>query len=381
MRILYGVQGTGNGHLTRARALSQYFESFGIGVDYLFSGRAREQYFAMEPFGDHWLCHPGLTFSYQKGRLSPWKTLRGNRFKQFWRDLQALDLSGYDLVLTDFEPISAWAARRQGKTCIGVGHQYAFNHRVPTAGENWVGRTIMEHFAPVDIALGLHWHHFNAPILPPITDFHKPQAQPVQANKIVVYLGFEEMDDVLRLLRPFEQYEFVVYGAFPEAEQHGHVQLKPLSREGFRRDLLSANGVICNAGFELSSEAIQLGKKLLVKPLQGQMEQLSNARALEELGLGMAMQTLNSTLLEHWLKHFSGSRVCYPNVARAIVQWLSSGDWETVEDLSEGLWSQVHSLDTPTATDPDRPLSSSSAQVITLQRASAQQIVNCAQRA
>lgn len=381
MRILYGVQGTGNGHLTRARALSQYFEEFGIEADYLFSGRAREKYFGMEAFGDDWQCHQGLTFSYRKGRLNPWRTLRDNRFKGFWQDVKELDLDSYDLVLTDFEPISAWAARRQGKTCIGVGHQYAFTHAVPTAGDSWSSQKIMEYFAPADIAVGLHWHHFNAPILPPITDFHGAGEQPVQANKVVVYLGFEEVNDVLRLLQPFEQYEFAVYGAFTAPTQHGHVQLNPLSREGFRRDLLSASGVICNAGFELSSEAIQLGKKLLVKPLKGQMEQLSNARALEQLGLGMAMQELNSTLLEQWLKNFSAPQVYYPNVARAIVQWLSRADWNSLDELSERLWSEVHDVKALPVAKTDRPLSRSIVEMIPLPAAPDQQAVKCGQRA
>lgn len=342
MRILYGVQGTGNGHLTRARALSHYFEEFGITVDYLFSGRAREKYFAMEQFGD-WRHRQGLTFSYQRGRLNAWQTLKENNFTQLWCDIRDLDLSPYDLVLTDFEPICAWAARRQGTPCIGMGHQYAFAHPVPTDGDNWTSRQIMRYFAPVNVGLGLHWHHFGAPILPPITDFDQPETGPVDANKIVVYLGFEDIGDVLSLLAPFKQHTFAVYGAFSEPKQLGNVHIKPLSREGFRQDLLSANGVICNAGFELSSETIQLGKKLLVKPLRGQMEQMSNARALKELGLGMVMNELDGAALAHWLNDFPRPEVHYPNVARAIVQWLSSGDWDSVQQLSERLWAQVSS--------------------------------------
>jgi uncharacterized protein (TIGR00661 family) len=48
-----------------------------------------------------------------------------------------------------------------------------------------------------------------------------------------------------------------------------------------------------NAGFELASEAMFLGKKILVKPLAGQMEQLSNALVIDSLELGMVMKRLN----------------------------------------------------------------------------------------
>jgi hypothetical protein len=36
-----------------------------------------------------------------------------------------------------------------------------------------------------------------------------------------------------------------------------------------------------------------LGKKILVKPLAGQMEQLSNALVIDSLELGMVMKRLN----------------------------------------------------------------------------------------
>ncbi len=39
MKILYGIQGTGNGHITRARVMASCFKELGIDVDYVFSGR------------------------------------------------------------------------------------------------------------------------------------------------------------------------------------------------------------------------------------------------------------------------------------------------------------------------------------------------------
>ena len=116
-------------------------------------------------------------------------------------------------------------------------------------------------------------------------------------------------------------------------------------------DLATSQGVICNAGFELASEAIQLGKKLLVKPLLGQMEQLSNAKALEDLELGMTMDTLDPRTVKNWLDNFQAKQVIYPNVAEAIVDWLQHSNLQNanlqnanLQDthlLAEQLWSQV----------------------------------------
>lgn len=344
MKILYGVQATGNGHITRARALAKQFDQKGIEVDYLFSGREAGKFFDMEPFGN-WQCKRGLSFIHEAGQLNMAKTLRSNSLKVLFNDIKELDVSSYDLVLTDFEPISAWAARRQGKTCIGVGHQYAFYSSVPRRGDNFISRAIMRHFAPADIHLGLHWHHFGQPILPPIAEVHDSHVS-VDKNKILVYLGFENHDDIMQLIEPFNKQLFVIYGPYPRYQSYGNIQLKPLSREGFQKDLATCNGVICNAGFELASEAIQSGKKLLVKPLHGQMEQLSNAKALEELNIGMTMDTLDSSKVAHWLENFDAKQVQYPDVAKAIVEWLQNSALQNtnLQDthlLAEALWSQV----------------------------------------
>jgi uncharacterized protein (TIGR00661 family) len=164
-------------------------------------------------------------------------------------------------------------------------------------------------------------------------------------NKIVVYLGFEQTDQVIEWLRPFSDYEFYIYHGVESAKDQGHIHLRPLSREGFQQDLSDCNGVISNAGFELASEAIHLGKKLLVKPLKGQMEQASNALALKRLSLGMEMDSLDPIVLRDWLDHFTGKQVIYPNVAEAITDWILAENFDDLESLVSLLWGQVDSPD------------------------------------
>ena len=355
MKILFGVQATGNGHITRARALNKYLKECDIQTDFLFSGRERDKFFDMDEFGD-WRCHEGLTFVHEAGELKILRTLKSNRMWKLIKEIRKLKLNDYDLVLTDFEPITAWAARLQGKPCIGIGHQYAFNHKVPRRGDTWAGRMVMKNFAPAKKSLGLHWHHFGQAILPPIAETHDSKA-PCDPNKIIVYLGFEDPKEVIEMLEPFEDHLFVFYGPFKSYESRGHILLKPLSREGFKQDLATSSGVICNAGFELSSEAVQLGKKLLVKPLMGQVEQLSNARALEELNLARTMDSLDHQVVGEWLKDWHAKRVVYPDVAKALAKWISEGEWskkDAVEQLANQLWSQVEapgveSFDAPLA--------------------------------
>ena len=109
MNILYGVQGTGNGHIARARVMAKAFSKRDdIKVDYLFSGREVSKYFDMDIFGD-FKTRNGLTFVTANGEVSKWQTIKQARIGEFVSDIKSLDVSQYDLVLNDFEPVSAWA--------------------------------------------------------------------------------------------------------------------------------------------------------------------------------------------------------------------------------------------------------------------------------
>ncbi|WP_341502267.1 MJ1255/VC2487 family glycosyltransferase [Gallaecimonas sp. GXIMD4217] len=339
MRILYGVQGTGNGHITRARVMAKALAERNVKVDYLFSGRPAEAFFDMEPFGDYRI-RKGLTFVTANGRVQLGQTLRQSRLLQFRRDIRELDLSGYDLVLNDFEPVSAWAARRQQVPCIGISHQAAFLQPIPKDGENLVARLLMRHFAPVDVEMGVHWYHFGHKLLPPIIEDHGHQG-PLKHDKVVVYLPFEALDQVVALLENFPDYEFHCYHPDARHEDRGHIHLRPPSRHQFPRDLAEAVGVMANGGFELPSEALKLGKKLLLKPLHGQFEQLSNVLTLRQLGLASVMYELSAVDLDAWLELPPAQPINYPNVAEALVDWVLAGAWDDHEQLCQSLWRQV----------------------------------------
>jgi uncharacterized protein (TIGR00661 family) len=344
VKIFYGVQATGNGHITRARVMASHLREAGAEVTYLFSGRPWDRLFEMEVFGDYqW--RRGLTFSTKAGRVCYVKTAFSNDMHRFYQDVKELDLSGYDLVITDFEPVTAWSARLQGIKTIGIGHQYSFSHAIPITGDDIVARTVMNYFAPATIGLGLHWHHFGQAILPPIIE--TPTVYAVHPDKILVYLPFEDIRSIVHLLEEFEHYQFHVYSNSGLEHKPDHIHVKQLSRNGFQNDLRDSAGVICNAGFELASESLQLGKKLLVKPLRAQMEQLSNALALEQTGLGAVMPELDRKAVDFWLENGRAIKVTFPDVAQAIVDWLLKGEKQVDPGWVRDIWDQVVYHDRP----------------------------------
>lgn len=345
MKILYGVQGTGNGHIARARAMANALKAKNVDVDFLFSGREGDKYFSMEAFGDYQTRH-GLTFFSEQGQVKYGKTFLKNSLWRLGREISELDLSHYDLVLNDFEPVSAWAAKKQKVPCIGISHQNAFRFDVPKKGENWIERSVIQHFAPTEHSIGLHWYHFEQPILPPIvytpSNREKASCAEGSANFSLVYLPFEDLDDVTDLLIKFISHQFICY--HPDVIEQRIVEnivFKPLSHDGFQIDLQGCSGVIANGGFELPSEAMTLGKKLLLKPLAGQFEQQSNVATLEALGLAQMMSFLDPAALRSWLGEKQAEMVTYPDVASAIVEWILAKDWHCHEQLRRQLWEKV----------------------------------------
>lgn len=339
MKILYGVQGTGNGHIARARAMSEAFKVHDVQVDFLFSGRAPEKYFSMESFGDY-QTRRGFSFITEKGSVNYVKTALNSNFIQFLKEVNQLDLSPYDLVINDFEPVSAWAARKQNTPCIGISHQNAFRYPVPSKGANWLDKSMIKHFAPSQYLLGLHWYHFEQPILPPIV--HTLDYTADNQDFVLVYLPFESIEDICDLLFHFNQQAFICYHPdVIESERIENVELRPLSHTHFQHHLQSCIGVIANGGFELPSEALSLGKKLLLKPLSGQFEQQSNVATLEALGLAYSMDALDVGTVRQWLCEEQAESIHYPDVASAIAEWVVQGVWDSPESLAKQLWDKV----------------------------------------
>ena len=348
MKILYGVQGTGNGHISRSRKMAAHLHARGADVTYLFSGRERERLFDMECFGE-FEYRTGLTMVQENGAVLMGPTVMRSHPTEFIRDVRTLDLSPYDLIISDFEPVTAWAAKLSNKTCMGIGHQYAFNVNIPRRGDTVASNVVMKYFAPVDIPIGLHWHHFDNDILPPIIDTQLQRKRSTTAH-VLIYLPFENQQFVTQLLQRFDDLHFIQYSPDLNDSEAGNVSLRRTNLHGFRADLCHAEAVICNAGFELVGECLHMGIPILVKPVKGQMEQMSNALALHQLGWGSATDIIDYATLKDWL---DGERrvvpVHYPDVAASLVDWILEGDWGDKYELCETLWDCTRSRATSVA--------------------------------
>lgn len=340
MKLLYGVQGTGNGHIARARIMAAALsERDDIEVDFVFSGRAPDKYFDMDVFGQY-RTFTGLSFITKNGRIDKLATVKQANVRQLLKDVKALDVSGYDMLVNDFEPVTAWAAKRQGVPSISISHQAAFSYNVPKSGHTIFDTLLMKLFAPTQVQLGVHWYHFNQPIIPPFVA-DKPALSPKKGH-VLVYLPFEDIGDIQQMLEPLSDQEFQCFHPeVSEARVEEHVHWNPTSKKHFQKALQHCSGVIANGGFELSSEALQLGKKLLIKPLHGQFEQLSNVLTLNKLDLCQTLFQLDTDIVEEWLEAPDNEAIVFPDNPDVLIDWLKKGDFSDTQSLCETLWKNV----------------------------------------
>lgn len=338
MNILYGVQTTGHGHFIRSSTMIKKLKERGHNVFTLLSGPKLKEGWDLSVF-EPYSFHKGLTFISQKGKIKIAKTAKQLDFIKFYKDVISYkDFEHIDLVITDYEPITARIAKLRKIPSIGIGHMFAFSYKVPVATFNPFAYIIMRWFAPVDYPIGLHWYHYGHPILPPTIPEDVKPAGDVQEDKILVYLGFEDVEEIKACLAPLKSHHFYVYSRLDQPVDEGHIHIRPFSREGFQKDLRECSGVIANAGFSLASEALHLGKKLLLKPLKGQIEQSCNALALLRLELGSVMDKLDTKAIEEWLTFPSIAPMNYSNVVEPFLDWVEGGNWKNTDDLVRNTW-------------------------------------------
>ena len=341
LKILYGVQGTGNGHISRTRMMAKYFREHDVDVTYLFSGREKDQFFDMGIFGDY-LYRKGFTLYHKAGKIDALSTSLNNSLYRLIQDIRNLNLSAYDLVISDFEPVTAWAAKLQNKPILGTGHQYAFGPKTPTVGDSLISRFIMKRFAPIKTTIGQHWYPYEPNTLPPIVDTSLRTTE--CHGKYIVYLPFEDQRFITNILNKFPEETFVQYSPELKNGDQKNVVLRKTQHDMFKKDLCGAKGVICNSGFELNSECIHLGLPILTKPLSGQMEQLSNAQVLKELGYADSIPDITIDGIRSWLeKDKSIKPNPLPNVAEETVKWILQGEWDNITPLKEKLWNHYNS--------------------------------------
>ncbi len=281
MKILYAVQATGNGHISRAMELMPYLKQYGQ-VDVFLSGSNSN----LNPDLPVKYRSKGLSLFYgNTGGLDYWRMYKELNLKRLWKESRELPVEKYDIVLNDFESITTLACNLKKVKSIGFGHQASFQSNLTPRGnkKDIAGEFILKNYAKATEYVGLHFKQYADFICSPIIKQEIIEANPTDEGHITVYLSHYSDEVVLKSLSKLSDIRFEVFSKkVKEKKQIGNICFLPISNEGFTKSLIKSHGVITGAGFETPAEALYLGKKLLVLPIKGQYEQLCNAAAMKE---------------------------------------------------------------------------------------------------
>lgn len=320
MKILYALQGTGNGHLTRAIDIYPELVKYGD-VDILISGVQTDIKF---PFPVAYKYH-GLGFMFgHHGGIDVWKTIRTTRLPRLLQDIRQLPVENYDLVLNDFEAVSAWACKLKRKHCVSLSHQSAVLHKnAPKPGNpDFVGELVLKQYAPVNAAYGFHFDAFAGNIFTPVIRKKIRDTEPVNKGHYTVYLPAYDDKILVLHLSKFKQVQWQVFSKHNKKPfTFENIQVQPVENQAFINSMATSAGVLCGAGFEGPAEALYLGKKLLVIPMQNQYEQQCNAAALKSMGIPVINLLANRyhSVIEHWLQDDKLIKVNYPDITAEVI--------------------------------------------------------------
>ncbi|MBK6282193.1 MAG: glycosyl transferase [Draconibacterium sp.] len=320
MKILYAIQGTGNGHLARATEIVPILREIAE-TDILVSGCQAD---ITLPFPVNYQRY-GLSFIFGKhGGVNILKTVSGLRPFLFFKDVFYLPLEKYDLVISDFEPVSAWACKLRGKKCIGLSHQNAVLHKnAPRPKKlDWVGKLILKYYAPAGKKYGFHFRALDKFNFTPVIRSAIRNAKPKNKKHYTVYLPAFSNAEIENVLSAFPEIKWEVFSKHnKETFQINNIHFQPVSLENFNRSFINCEGILCNAGFETPAEALFMGKKLCVIPMKHQYEQACNARFLSAMGVLVISDLENHKKeLGFWLRMENAIQIKYPDETRRILK-------------------------------------------------------------
>ena len=321
MKVLYAIQGTGNGHLSRARDIIPILQKHKLELDILVSGTQ----------ADIQIPHPvkyqlkGWSFIFgKKGGVDVWKTYLKTNAARLQKEIKSIPVGDYDLIINDFEPVSAWACKLSKKPCISFSHQAAVlseNTPKPKKSDP-LGKLILKKYAPTTKQFGLHFKNYDEHTYTPIIRQEIRNSTLTNGEHYTVYLPSYSDEKILELLSKIKNVHWDVFSKHTDTNFFWkNIAVRKINNEAFINSMATGKGILCGAGFETPAEALYMGKKLLVIPMKTQYEQQCNAAALADMGVPVvkSFKMKHLDTIKDWVESEPKIQMYYPDITETII--------------------------------------------------------------
>jgi uncharacterized protein (TIGR00661 family) len=284
MKVLYAIQATGNGHISRATEIIPLLEKK-CDVDILISGTEAEVSL------NHFIKYKrkGLCYVFgKKGGIDIYETFKKMQSKRFLDEIRNFPVEGYDLVINDFEPITAWACKTKNVPCIAMSHQYAILHKEAPRPSKFdpLAWMILRHYAPCKYGVGFHFKKYGDNIFTPVIRKEIRQANVRNLGHYTVYLPAYHEEKLIKFLSVYKNIRWHIFSKHTKKSFiEKNCWVRPVNNIDFTESFITCEGILSGGGFETPAEALFMKKKLLVIPMKNQYEQHCNAAGAKELGV------------------------------------------------------------------------------------------------
>ncbi|WP_419868930.1 glycosyltransferase family protein [Chryseobacterium sp. CT-SW4] len=316
MKILYAFQGTGNGHMARAQEIIPILKKYSQ-VDTLISGHQSQ----LSPDFDINFQYKGVSLLYNKsGGLSYRKTITGNNFLNALKTIKELDLSPYDLIINDFEPLTGWACKLKNLPMIELSHQasLAFKETPKPEKKDFFGELVLNYYVPSKTKIGFHFKNYHPHIKKPVIRKKIRSLNPNNQGYYMVYLPSFSDENIMKVLKQIPV-QWKVFSKYSKVRvKMKNIEVFPIDEVQYLKYFEGCDGILCNAGFETPAEALFMDKKLFVIPIHNQYEQECNACALDQMGIPNS-SVLRLEEIQDWVASGQHIQVSYPDDIEEIL--------------------------------------------------------------
>jgi uncharacterized protein (TIGR00661 family) len=266
----------------------------------------------------------GFSFIFgKKGGVNHYETWKTMNLPRFVADMRKLPLKEYNLILNDFEPVTAWACRLRGIESVGLSHQASFQSaKVPKPKSIDWAQLVMKYYAPSTHYVGFHFKPYDDFIHTPVIRSEIRSLRTTNLGHYTVYLPAIADQLLVPILRQIPSVRWQVFSKHTKLSfTDGNVSVCPINNEDFNTSLASCTGLLTGGGFEGPSEALFLGKKLLVAPMKFQYEQQCNAYALKKLGIPVIWASDKNWLpiIQKWVQEPQDHNFNFPDETAAVI--------------------------------------------------------------
>jgi len=312
-KIIYGVSGQGFGHAARSYETLMHLKKQGhqvVVLSYNQGAKFLKKYFRV-------INIPGFGLNYKDNKVVYWRTVYDNaktlitESKNWPKILKQVRRFKPDLIITDFEPLSANIAHLERLPLISIDNQHQLTNTKITVPKKYQRDFITDSLVVKTMVWGADYYlvtsFFKTKITKPKTFLFPPivrepvaKLKPAIKNFIFVYQN-SSFDSLVDELRKVKQEKFVIYRNVTGDKTIDNVTIKDFSHQSLT-DMKNCKAIIGTAGLSLISEALWLKKPYFAIPVAHQVEQTLNALNLKKMGYGDWAENLTASNLTQFIK-------------------------------------------------------------------------------